>query len=150
MSDNWITLIPESPRFVPEAKRVERARARLAEIAPDADEIEVELSDEVRFIDCGGNFECVRCPTCRAEIPTDWWSDRMDEEFAGGCMLRDVAMPCCGAHHSLDSLVYEWPQGFARFSLSAMNPRIGRLDDRSVAGFEDILGTRLRVIYQHI
>lgn len=150
MSDNWITLIPEDPRFVPEAERVERARARFAEIAPDADEIEVEVSDEVRFIDCGGNFECVRCPACRAEIPTEWWGDRMDEEFTGGCKLRDFATPCCGAQRSLNDLVYEWPQGFARFALSAMNPRIGRLDGRHVEEFEDILGTELRAIYRHL
>jgi hypothetical protein len=46
--------------------------------------------------------------------------------------------------------VYEWPQGFGRFALDAMNPNIGILQDRYKLEFEEILGTKLRVIYQHI
>ena len=47
-------------------------------------------------------------------------------------------------------LVYEWPQGFGRFALDAMNPNIGKLDNRYKEEIEGILGTKLRVIYQHI
>jgi hypothetical protein len=50
----------------------------------------------------------------------------------------------------LHELGYDWPQGFGRFALDAMNPNIGELDDRLKTQFEKILGTKLRVIYQHI
>ena len=48
------------------------------------------------------------------------------------------------------NLVYEWPQGFGRFALDAMNPNIGKLKAMDRMELEEILGTKLRVIYQHI
>jgi hypothetical protein len=42
---------------------------------------------------------------------------------------------------------YEWPQGFGRFALDAMNPNIGELQDKYKREVEKILGTKLRVIY---
>jgi hypothetical protein len=50
----------------------------------------------------------------------------------------------------LNDLDYEWPQGFGCFALDARNPRIGRLDETHKRELEGILGTRLRVIYQHV
>ena len=59
LSDTWIALIPEDPYFVPiEARRV-LALNRFMELAPDADQIEIILSDQVMFFDCGANFERV-------------------------------------------------------------------------------------------
>ncbi|MBC8875548.1 MAG: hypothetical protein H8E44_39480 [Planctomycetes bacterium] len=151
MSDNWIALIPEDPRHVPDPARQTRARDRFTELAPDSEEIEIKVSDHIAFFDCGENFERIRCPSCDAEIPTEWWQERMDDDYGdNGFTLAQYPTPCCSAKHSLDQLIYEWPQGFARFSLDAMNPNIGRLDDQHKAEFEEILGTRLRVIYQHI
>jgi hypothetical protein len=43
MSDDWIALIPADPHHVPDAARTERARERFAEIAPDAEEIEIKV-----------------------------------------------------------------------------------------------------------
>ncbi len=150
MSDNWIALIPEDPRFVPDEAKQRQARDRFAEVAPEADEIDIKVSENVRFFDCGGNFERICCPSCGAEIPIAWWQDRMDEDYAEGFKLAAYATPCCGAACTLHELVYEWPQGFGRFALDAMNPNIGKLEDRHKQEFEDILGTKLRVIYQHI
>jgi hypothetical protein len=79
-----------------------------------------------------------------------WWKERMDEDYDDGFKLATYAMPCCAARCTLHELVYEWPQGFGRFALQAMNPNIGKLDDRYKREFEEILGTELRVIYQHI
>ena len=149
MSDNWITLIPTDARFVPERERQAKARDRLAEIVRQADEVEVECHDEVQFFDCGGNFECVRCPACRAELPVAWWSDLLAAESQRGYPFDAHTMPCCGVSATLHALVYELPQGFARFALSAMNPRIG-FDDRMREQLESILGTKLLVIYRHL
>jgi len=150
MSDNWIALIPEDPRLIPDQAKRERALHRFAEIAPDADEIEIKVSETVQFFDCGANFERVLCPACRSEIPAAWWQDRMNEDYGDGFKLAPYPTPCCGVRCTLHELVYEWPQGFGRFALDAMNPNIGKLEDRYKAEFEEILGTKLRVIYQHI
>jgi hypothetical protein len=150
MSDHWITLIPEDPLFIPDAANGTRARDRLAEIAPDAEEIEVKVCEEVEFFDCGENFERIRCPACRSEIPVEWWQARMDDDYNDGFKLAKYDTPCCGTAYTLHELTYEWAQGFGRFALDAMNPNIEQLDDKYKAELEDILGARLRVIYQHI
>lgn len=150
MSDNWIALIPEDPRFVPDAAKQRRARDRFAKIAPEADEIETKVSEKVQFFDCGGNFERVLCPSCGSEISVEWWQDRMDEDRDDGFKLASYVTPCCGKKYTPHELVYEWPQGFGCFALEAMNPNIGKLDDKYKKEFEKILGTKLRVIYQHI
>ena len=80
MSDNWIILIPEDPRFVPSPESQELARQRFLEIAPEADEIRVQLEKNIAFFDCGGNFERILCPSCRAEISVEWWQGRMDQD----------------------------------------------------------------------
>jgi hypothetical protein len=150
MSDNWIMLIPEDPKFIPEAAKQSRALDRLAEIAPEADEIEIKVCEKVEFCDCGANFERIRCPSCGSEIPVAWWQARMDEDYGNGFMLASYATPCCVVQCTLHELVYEWPQGFGRFALEAMNPNIGKLEVKYKQEFEKILGTKLRVIYQHI
>ena len=149
MSDDWIRLVPDDPGYVPERDRQARAKARFAEIAPAA-EIDVEVSDAVVFFDCGTNFERVRCPSCGAVIPVEWWQARMDEDYDGGFRLASRALPCCGVRHTLNDLAYEWPQAFGRFVIEAMNPNIGALKDEHKREFEGILGTKLRVVYQHI
>jgi hypothetical protein len=148
MSDHWIALIPEDPRFIPDTAKQRRARARFAEIAPEADQIEVKVSEKLEFFDCGANFERVRCPSCRVEISVEWWQDRMDEDYGDGFKLAAYAIPCCGARCTLHELVYEWPQGFGRFGLNAMNPNIGKLEEMYKREFEEILGSKLRVIYE--
>lgn len=150
MSDNWITLIPEDSRAVPDAAKQRRARDRFVEIAPKADEIEISALDKVEFFDCGENFERICCPSCSAEIAVEWWQDRMNEDYGDGFKLAKYSTPCCDSKLTLNELDYRWPQGFARFALAAMNPNIGRLDDKHKLEFEAILGAKLRVIYQRI
>jgi hypothetical protein len=150
MSDNWIALIPEDPTFIPDPREHSRARDRFVEIAPEADEIKIKVCDSVEFFDCGCNFVRILCPWCRSEIPVQWWQDRMKEDYRNGFMLEKYASPCCKKLHTLHELVYDWPQGFGRFALDAMNPNVDRLDERYKKEFEEILGTKLRVIYQHL
>ncbi len=150
MSDNWIALIPEDPRFVPDQAAQSRARALFIKLAPDAHSIEARVSPTIEFFDCGTNLERILCPACRSEISTDWWQDRMDEDFDDGFKLNAYPTPCCRTNATLHELVYEWPQGFGRFILDAMNPNLERLPDPSKAELEAILGTKLRVIYQHL
>lgn len=149
MSDDWIRLVPDDPHFVPERNRQGRANARFAEIAPGA-EISLEVSNSVMFFDCGGNFEKILCPSCGAGIPVVWWQARMEEDFDDGFRLASWTLTCCAARFTLNDLIYEWPQAFGRFVLEVMNPNIGRLEDDHKREFEGILGTKLRVVYQHL
>jgi hypothetical protein len=150
MSDNWIRLIPEDPHFVPDAARQRHAKARFAEIAPQADEISIEVFDDIVLFDCGANLERILCPTCRTELSINWWQDRMDDDFDQGFKLAKYPTPCCKTPLTLHELIYEWPQGFGRFVLVAMNPNVGELSEARRLEFEQILGTRLRIIYQHL
>jgi hypothetical protein len=150
MSDNWIIVIPESPDYVPSEAAQERAAALLRSFAPRANKIEATTSKKIRFIDCGGNFERIVCPACASEVDVDWWSDCMSKEFESDFPLRAVQLPCCGTAKALNQLIYEWPQGFARFSLEAMNANIGELAGERREELERVLGCRLIVIYRHL
>jgi hypothetical protein len=151
MSENWVHLIPDDPHFVPEHSRQEQARCRFGEIAPKATEISVFLSEQIRFQDCGANFEHIRCPSCHAGISIAWWQEHMDKDFErNGFKVATYVTPCCGTRTTMHDLVYEWPQGFCRFSLSAMNGDLGKLDESHKRDLEAILECKLRVIYQHV
>src|SRR5688572_1638856 len=115
MSDDWITVIPEDPEFVPDPARQAAAQAWFEENAPDSEEIEIKLSDSIEFFDCGANFERVLCPSCGGEIAMQWWQQRMDE-FEEAPKLVKYPTPCCGAMLNLHELVYYFPQGFGRFA----------------------------------
>ncbi len=150
MSDNWIIVIPENPEHVPTEDAQERAVALFRRIAPQADEVEKEMSEEVRFIDCGANLSRIVCPHCGAELEVDWWNDLMDEEYEAGFPLRVVSLPCCSRSGSLRTLGYDWPQGFARFSVEAMNPGIRDLSEEQLAEFSRVLGCRVRKVLRHL
>lgn len=150
MSDNWLILIPTSPEYVPSKDAQERASALFKRVAPKADEIEVKLSERPRFIHCGSNFEKINCPSCRQELDIDWWSDWMSREFELGFPLKPAELPCCGSVRSLADLLYQGPQGFARFSIEAMNPNIPGLPEAVEREFEAIIGCGVRKIWQHI
>lgn len=76
----------------------------------------------------------------------------MDKDYVQGTgfKLLTYPVPCCGVHCTMHELVYDSAQGLGRFSLCAMNPNIGRLEERYRVEFEAILGTKLRVIYVHM
>jgi hypothetical protein len=152
MSDNWIILIPEKAGFVPPEEKQKLALAKLRELTPGADEVEIEKTDKVRFEFCGENFTKITCPACSKIIEMDWWQNKMDKDYGDNSdfKLMPYQLPCCGATKTLHDLNYYWQQGFARFSLSSMNPNIGSMPSESVALLETILGCQLRVIYCHI
>ena len=150
MSDNWIIIIPEKPDYVPSEQAQRKAVELFRKLAPDADEVNAEASAYVRFIDCGENLQRVLCPECAAQIEMDWWHARVAEEIEAGCPLRPIRLLCCGVQRNLDELKYEWPAGFAKFNVEAMNPNIEDLDEQHLKQFEAVLGCRVRKILQHV
>jgi len=151
MSDNWIILIPEDPHHVPDQSRQEEAVCHFYSLAPDMDEDGLRVSERLLFFDCGANLQSIVCPHCGGEVSVDWWQEQIedgyDEEFLS---MRAYAVPCCGKAVTMADLKYDWPQGFARFGIEAMNPNIGELPAEEKARFEEILGVPLRVIYRHL
>jgi hypothetical protein len=150
MSDQWIVLVPEDARFVPDTLRQARARDRLAAIAPSADELTLEEHERIHFFDCGSNLERIVCPSCQSELANDWWQARMSEDYDHGFLLASYATPCCNSRHTLADLDYQCPQAFGRFALKAMTPNIAKLSERHQQELEAILKTNLRVIYRHL
>lgn len=155
MADYWTILIPEDPHYMPDANQRSRALERFRQLAPVADDLVIHARDSIGFFDCGGQFHSIRCPTCQAEIPVEWWQDRMAEDAVSydgdeGFKLNSYPGPCCNAPHTLNELVYEAPQGFARFAIEAWNPRMAPLAADDLAVLEAIVGARLRVIYRRI
>lgn len=150
MSDNWLILIPKSPDYVPSEEARKRAVALFKLVAPEADEICVEVTERPRLVDCGVNFEKIICPCCRKNLSIEWWTDWVSQEYELGYPFKSIPLPCCGAIQSLTELIYNWPQGFARFSLEAMNPNIRDLPQGAEHDFEMILGCKLLKIWQHL
>src|SRR5690242_13719891 len=108
MADTYLRIIPADPQCVPSALARERALGVLQRAVPLADDFAARVTSDVRFVDCGANFETVCCPRCAADIG-EWWSIAMEvgheQKFAD---LR-VTTPCCGCRTSLNDLVYAWP-----------------------------------------
>ena len=150
MSDHWIVLIPDEPSWVPEIWRQQQAVALLQTIAPDADEVKATTADAIQFVDCGANFEAVFCPECGSQLEIEWWGMQLDAEAKAGFLFPPIPLPCCHAKVPLSRLRCEFAQGFARFTLEAMNSNIGRLPGYTRDEFERILGCKLTVIYRHI
>ena len=142
----FLRLIAADPTFQPSATARHKAVALLGRALPLADEVSSQVTEHVRFVDCGTNFETVRCPGCGTDIG-EWWTLAM--EAGQELQFRDLraTMPCCGLHTSLNELVYAPPMGFARFSLDALNPARDTLPERVRLRLERELGCRLRVIW---
>src|SRR3954471_3371440 len=112
MSDNYIHIIPEQAGFLPEAAGREAALSYLRTIAPNADDLQVIVSRQLRFVDAGGNSGEIHCPACGKEMDLSRWQQWMNADFSKtGFRLRAHLMPCCGARYTLHELAYEWPLG---------------------------------------
>ena len=146
VSDNYLRLIPADPSFVPDAGAQARAHNLLRTRLAGADAITIRVTPDIQFVDPGSNLEGIFCPACGARLDR-WWGDAIDRASASSFQELRVQVPCCGAVCSLNDLRYEWPAGFARFVLEAMNPGVPDLPAGDLALLEDILGCRLRRLW---
>jgi hypothetical protein len=149
MYENHVYWIPVDPSFVPSEDAARRAAEWLRSRAPEADKVTADVTPEIQFVDCGANFEALRCPLCAADLSVDWWQGAMDKAAATEFTDRATTVPCCGANTRLEDLRYEWPQGFARFVLDARNPNIGTPTEEDDEHVARLLGTPVRRILAH-
>lgn len=147
MSDSFLRIIPVEPSFVPAAAAVDSAVARLHKALPAARAIEARSGEEVALVDAGVNLRSVVCPACGEEIDTEWWGESVTHAAEGGFAALEICVPCCGAETSLDELVYDMPQGFARFVLEVSEPSVARLPVSVVKALAETLGCSLRVAW---
>jgi hypothetical protein len=149
MSDTFLILIPSTPDFVPAEAAQAAALNRLKSFLPKADDVISDSSAEIRFIDAGVNFERISCPACRGPLPMEWWQEAMEAAEEKNFTDLRVTLAGCGKSSTLNDLVYFWAQGFARFTLEAMNPGVKDLRSDQLRELEKILGCPLRVILAH-
>jgi len=149
VSDNYLRLIPTDPYWLPEVEAAQRAAATLSSLVPGADGVAVELYDAVTFIDQGANFDRLSCPACLVELEKDWWDSQMGYAADASFANLAVTTPCCGATTSLNSLIYDWPAGFAHAELSVLNPQRGWLDDAELAQVATELDHPLKQVMAH-
>ncbi|QHE52819.1 hypothetical protein [Pontibacillus sp. HMF3514] len=137
MSDTVIKFIPANPRFVPKKEAINEAELWIRSLTSCC-EIKSILTDEIRFIDQGENFQSIICPLCLDEISLDWWSDAMEKASENHFDNLSVIVPCCYRETSLNNLQYHWNAGFARFSIEIMNPTNEEVT-RNIKTLENIL-----------
>ena len=146
MSDNLLKLIPISPIYVPEEDSIQKALASIKLLFWSASEITIKQTDSPQFIDQGGNFERIICPKCSGTINEAWWKEAMNNALAKEFFELNVIVLCCNSMMSLNELKYEWPAGFACFSIQITNPNRD-LSHEELHAIEVVLGTRLKKIW---
>lgn len=147
MSDNTLTLIPTDPYFVPTDEAIRGARAALAALVPRAGQIIARVTPAPTFVGAGANFQSVSCNECGSEISPTAWTSAMQVAAQTDFADLTTLAPCCGARVSLNDLVYDWPQGFARFALEVMNPGVESVDASRIA---QVVGHPLRLVWAHV
>jgi hypothetical protein len=154
MSDNYITLIPTDPDFVPPAKAQEEARALLETFVPKADEVTARVSERYVF-EATSEISGVLCPVCRRDVD-EWFENLLDEaadaDPEGYSNFSDLAAitPCCRSSISLNDLDFGWPAGFSRFALDVLNPNVDDLEPAQIQALEKILACKLKRIWEHL
>lgn len=152
MSDDWIRVVPADPTHVPTAGREQALRSALHDLIPSAEDVGVQVAEDVTFIDAGANQDMVRCPDCGVDLDDDWWAAALSKSYAeSGFADRSVVVPCCGALSDLNELDYgEWPIAFARWWIDCRNPGTGRLSPAQNRMLADALGHPVTIVYRHI
>ncbi|NJC84442.1 hypothetical protein [Planosporangium mesophilum] len=154
MSDGYIRLIPADPTWQPTPEAAAAAVAYVARLfsgpTDDVEHVDHEFYDRVTLIDAGENTTRITCSRCEGDIDLEWFYDLIEESGESFDNL-DARAPCCGAVVSLDTLRYDWPVGFARFEVSAMNPTRAKyeLDAQELADVAALLGHPVTQILAH-
>jgi hypothetical protein len=149
MSDNWLQYLPKDPSFKPSPFAAASAESLLRTWLPEAESVESEFHGRIRFFEGGENFSGAHCPACGADTE-GWWSDAIGASAQTGFADLSCVAPCCGAVVSLNGLRYNWPAGFASYSLEAMNPNSRGLSFAQIARLEQELGCELREVPLHL
>ncbi|WP_141715002.1 hypothetical protein [Micromonospora rhizosphaerae] len=113
--------------------------------------MEYEFYDRVTLIDAGANTSQITCSRWCRDIGLDWPGDLVRGNGSLSFDHLDVTVPCCASVVPLNRLHYDWPIGFARFEVSAMNLTRAQyeLDTDELARVADLLGHPVEQILAH-
>jgi hypothetical protein len=124
MSDFAIRVIPTDPRWQPTDRAATAVVAYVAGLfagpGDDVERVEHTFYDRVTLIDAGENTTTITCSRCDGDIDPGWFFETAAGNRADPADL-DTRVPCCRAVVSLATLRYDWPVGFARFEVAAIN-----------------------------
>jgi len=148
VSDFVLSVIPTDPAWQPSREAGERMAAMLQELAPDADELDVDWHEKITAVDCGENLERITCPLCHGSIDTEWYMELLEQGDKFDHLA--VTVPCCSGASTLDALGYEWPCGFARFEVAVWNALWEPLPERTLTELGQVLGHPVRQVLAHI
>jgi hypothetical protein len=147
MGESKIYIIPRDEHFVPAPSAAKAALDYLRQTCPGNRDIAVNQTNGIKFYDAGEFFATITCPHCHEELDVEWWAARMTEdEGPDGHRVASYPLPCCGATATLNQLVYDAPQGFARFAIDIYNDAGVTLTDPQVKAIEALLGCAVRVV----
>jgi hypothetical protein len=149
MSDNYLRYVPSNPQFQPTQDDAAAATALLHSLLPQAQTVISTFYESVEFVDAGGNWSGVHCPTCGTDAEA-WWDDAMSEAAETQFSSLLLQAPCCGATVSLNELRYVWPVAFGRFVLEALNPSSTGLSAPELEKLASALGCTVREIPAHL
>jgi hypothetical protein len=154
VSDGYIRLIPTDQRWQPSPEAAAAATSYVVQLfsgpQDDVEGVETEFYDEVTLIDAGDNTTGITCSNCSGDIHVGWFFDLIEEKGEAFGNL-DFEVPCCETVVALDSLRFDWPVGFARFEICAMNPSRAKyeLDDEELAEVAELVGHPVTQILAH-
>src|SRR5258708_1994787 len=100
MSDTFLRIIPTSPSYIPNKIRQSKAQHLLEELF-GKQEVEVQTTEEVEFIDQGQNFKTIYCNSCGQKIELEVWQNIMNVAYETKFENLIFHPPCCSVETSL-------------------------------------------------
>ena len=117
MSDNYLIVIPTCSTYTPDNNSIEDISKLISKTYYLFDVASTNLTNYIRFIDQGYNFERILCPICGRVMAIEWWQKEMDEAYQNDYRDLTIRLPCCNNQSSLNDLEYVLPAGFSHFSI---------------------------------
>ena len=144
MSMTLLKIIPIDTGLVPDHACQQQALQFLINHYPKR-KIEIVITEEIEFIDPGGNFGTVRCNLCDVPITDDEWAEAMDGAYETKFTDLNFVTACCKQITSLKDLDYEVPIGFSTFAIVVEDANQD-MSAKQVSDLETILQTKLNFI----
>jgi len=156
-------LIPVERGIVPPAAKHEAAIRTLEKLAPEGEDVKVEVHSHLEFIDQGENLEAILCPSCGKRLELnhfseldpiyEWWDQaNIEADVHRGEDIFELnpdaicEMPCCHARVKFIDLEFDWPGGFSKFELSVSNRNLETLTRQQIEELEQVLDCQLKLI----
>jgi len=139
-------IIPTNPDYTVSKEKLNEIEKYLKENFPDKG-INVEQYETIQFVDCGENFERVICEHCHAAIDIELWQEWMSKSYDAVFKDRTIQMQCCAKTSTLDKLIYEQPQGFAKLIIQIDNITDDEMSKQTFTYLQDsIIGAPVWIV----